>query len=121
MSRGGEVRLLITEKLTSLSTEKEAKRDKRIGRSSLEIQISMNLCLFLISRADSLISGSSSLYDGSAARNSTPHDVATFSSRPPEMLRKGQSRATGHAAGFTTGRVCGQHPWCSDASYRPVS
>lgn len=61
MSKGGEVRLFFTEKPTSLSTEKEAKRDERIGRSSLEIQISINLCLFLISRADSLISGSSSI------------------------------------------------------------
>ena len=55
------MRLFFTEKPTSLSTEKEAKRDERIGRSSLEIQISINLCLFLISRADSLISGSSSI------------------------------------------------------------
>lgn len=102
MSKGGEVRLFFMEKPTSLSTEKETKRDKRTGRSSLEIQINVNLCLFLLSRADFLTSGSSSLCDGSEARSSPPHDAAIFSARPPEMLQKGKARSLG-CAGVTTG------------------
>lgn len=101
MSKGGEVRLFFMEKPTSLSTEKETKRDKT-GRSSLEIQVNVNLCLFLLSRADFLTSGSSSLCDGSEARSSPPHDAAIFGARPPEMLQKGKARSLG-CAGVTTG------------------
>ena len=103
MSKGAEVRLFFMEKPMSLSIEKEAKRDKRTGRSSLEIQININLCLFLISWADFLISGSSSVCDGSEARSSPSHDVAIFNARPPEMLQKGKARSLDCALGFTTG------------------
>lgn len=101
MSKGGEVRLFFMEKPTSLSTEKATKRDKT-GRSSLETQVNVNLCLFLLSRADFLTSGSSSLRDGSEARSSPPHDAAIFGARPPEMLQKGKARSLG-CAGVTTG------------------
>ena len=108
MNKGGEVRLFFMEKPVSLSIEKEANRDKRTGRSSLEIPVNINVCLFLISRADFQISGSSSLYDGSEARNSPSHDVAIFNSRPPRCCRKGKARSLDCAVGFTTRCACGQ-------------